>query len=152
MLTPHAGELASLLAARGLAVERADVEAEPLRWAREAQRLTGAAVLLKGPVTIVVGTRGVLSQADGTPWLATAGAGDVLAGVLGALIAGVAAEAPGSRLSPTATSRAPRMRRIDPRPGSSGRLGGRTCDGVASRAGPAGGDRRAARGVTDARP
>lgn len=94
VLTPHAGELARLVAARGGredAVERADVEAEPLRWAQRAHELTGAVVLLKGATTLVVGDGRVLSQADGTPWLATAGAGDVLAGVLGALLAGVVA-------------------------------------------------------------
>lgn len=88
VLTPHAGELARLLQARWVDVDREDVEAEPLRWAREAHERTGATVLLKGAVTVVVGPHGVLAQADAPPWLATAGAGDVLAGVLGALLAG----------------------------------------------------------------
>ncbi|MCZ2265076.1 NAD(P)H-hydrate dehydratase, partial [Isoptericola sp. QY 916] len=66
---------------------RPDVEAEPLRWARRAHELTGATVLLKGGVTVVVGTGGAYAQADGPGWLATAGAGDVLAGVLGAMLA-----------------------------------------------------------------
>lgn len=101
VLTPHAGELARLLSgvdgaagtaggggASTAAVERAEVEAEPLRWARAAHEATGATVLLKGPVTVVVGEAGVLAQADAPPWLATAGAGDVLAGVLGAVLAG----------------------------------------------------------------
>ncbi|UZN02209.1 bifunctional ADP-dependent NAD(P)H-hydrate dehydratase/NAD(P)H-hydrate epimerase [Cellulomonas sp. S1-8] len=89
VLTPHAGELAALLAARGEHVGRADVEAAPLAHARRAHELTGATVLLKGEVTVVVGPQGVAyAQADGPAWLATAGAGDVLAGVLGALLAG----------------------------------------------------------------
>lgn len=88
VLTPHAGELARLLTRAGTPVERADVEAEPLRWARAAHEATGATVLLKGAVTVVVGEGGVLAQADAPPWLATAGAGDVLAGVLGAVLAG----------------------------------------------------------------
>ena len=88
VLTPHAGELAGILAARGRAVTRAEVEAEPLRWARTAHELTGVTVLLKGAVTVVVGPRGAYAQAEAPPWLATAGAGDVLAGVLGALLAG----------------------------------------------------------------
>jgi len=93
VLTPHAGELAQLLAARGERVERADVEAEPLRWARAAHDLTGATVLLKGDVTVVVGADGaVFAQADAPGWLATAGSGDVLAGVLGALLAGRAGD------------------------------------------------------------
>lgn len=89
VLTPHAGELATLLSARGEDVDRAQVEAEPLRWARRARELTRATVLLKGATTLVVGPDdAVYAQADGPAWLATAGAGDVLAGVLGALLAG----------------------------------------------------------------
>jgi hydroxyethylthiazole kinase-like uncharacterized protein yjeF len=95
VLTPHAGELAQLLGALGVArpdgrpPTRADVEAAPAAWARRTAVETGASVLLKGPTTVVAAPRGpVLAQADATPWLATAGAGDVLAGVLGALLAG----------------------------------------------------------------
>lgn len=89
VLTPHAGELATLLSARGEDVDRAQVEAEPLRWARRAHELTHATVLLKGAVTVVVGPQGaVYAQADAPAWLATAGAGDVLTGLLGALLAG----------------------------------------------------------------
>ncbi len=87
VLTPHAGELATLLRSRGDEVSRADVEAEPLRWARRAHEATGATVLLKGSATVVVGPRGAWSQADAPAWLATAGAGDVLAGVLGTVLA-----------------------------------------------------------------
>ncbi|MEP7764508.1 NAD(P)H-hydrate dehydratase [Sanguibacter sp. 25GB23B1] len=93
VLTPHAGELAELLRARGETVERPDVEAEPLRWAQRARELTGATVLLKGGVTLVVGPGCVYSQADGPAWLATAGAGDVLTGVLAALLAAHSAAA-----------------------------------------------------------
>ncbi len=106
---PHAGELAALLTARGVEVDRAAVEAEPLRWAREAHERTGAVVLLKGAVTVVVGgdgPAGALAQDDATPWLATAGAGDVLAGVLGALLAGMAGRAPGARLGVADLARA----------------------------------------------
>src|SRR5450830_1695430 len=89
VLTPHAGELATLLSARGEDVDRGQVEAEPLRWARRAHELTHATVLLKGAVTVVVGPQGaVYAQADAPAWLATAGAGDVLTGLLGALLAG----------------------------------------------------------------
>ncbi|MGA4777372.1 bifunctional ADP-dependent NAD(P)H-hydrate dehydratase/NAD(P)H-hydrate epimerase [Cellulosimicrobium sp. AB352] len=87
VLTPHAGELATLLRARGDDVTRPDVEAEPLRWARRAHEATGATVLLKGSATVVVGPEGAWSQADAPAWLATAGAGDVLAGILGTLLA-----------------------------------------------------------------
>lgn len=89
VITPHAGELARLLSARGDQVERPQVEAEPLRWARRAHELTGATVLLKGPVTVVAGAQGAAyAQSDAPAWLSTAGAGDVLAGLLGALLAG----------------------------------------------------------------
>jgi hydroxyethylthiazole kinase-like uncharacterized protein yjeF len=88
LITPHAGELAALLTARGEATRREAVEARPLEHARRAAELTGATVLLKGPTTLIVTPDGpARSQADGTPWLATAGAGDVLAGVVGALLA-----------------------------------------------------------------
>jgi ADP-dependent NAD(P)H-hydrate dehydratase / NAD(P)H-hydrate epimerase len=100
ILTPHAGELAALLSRLasggrhhledepGETIERADIEAAPLYWVREAARRTGATILLKGPVTLVASPAGaVFSQQDGTPWMATAGSGDVLAGILGALTA-----------------------------------------------------------------
>ncbi|RMI08864.1 bifunctional ADP-dependent NAD(P)H-hydrate dehydratase/NAD(P)H-hydrate epimerase, partial [Cellulomonas triticagri] len=93
VLTPHAGELATLLTRFGDQVERADVEAEPLRWARRAHEVTGATVLLKGSTTVVVGAGGaVYAQAEAPGWLATAGSGDVLAGLLGTLLAGSAAD------------------------------------------------------------
>lgn len=90
LLTPHAGELARLLTRLGDdgEVSREDVQAAPLAQARRAAELTGATVLLKGATTLVVPPQGsVRSQNDAPPWLATAGAGDVLAGVCGALLA-----------------------------------------------------------------
>jgi hydroxyethylthiazole kinase-like uncharacterized protein yjeF len=70
------------------AVSADDVRAAPLRHARRLADLTGATVLLKGSTTLVVtGGMPVRSQADAPPWLATAGAGDVLSGVIGALLA-----------------------------------------------------------------
>jgi ADP-dependent NAD(P)H-hydrate dehydratase / NAD(P)H-hydrate epimerase len=92
LLTPHAGELARLLtdlAETGDPVERSEVETHPYRYARRAAELTGATVLLKGATTLVVRPDGrARSQAEAPPWLATAGAGDVLAGIAGALLAG----------------------------------------------------------------
>ena len=71
-------------------VGREQVEARPLAHARALAALTGATVLLKGATTLVVppgdGST-VWSQCDAPPWLATAGAGDVLAGLLGTLLA-----------------------------------------------------------------
>lgn len=92
VLAPHAGELAALLGAYGQETERAEVEAEPAAWAVRAAELTESVVLVKGPVTVIAQPDGaVFSQADGSPWLATAGSGDVLAGILGALAATSAA-------------------------------------------------------------
>ncbi|GAB4063443.1 bifunctional ADP-dependent NAD(P)H-hydrate dehydratase/NAD(P)H-hydrate epimerase [Angustibacter speluncae] len=88
LLTPHAGELARLLTDLGHDTDRAAVEDDPLAHARRAAERTGATVLLKGAVTLVVPPDGpVLSQADGPAWLATAGSGDVLSGVVGTLLA-----------------------------------------------------------------
>ncbi|HET9632876.1 MAG TPA: NAD(P)H-hydrate dehydratase [Terrabacter sp.] len=74
--------------ARGAETTADDVKADPLGHARRLAALTGATVLLKGATTLVV-TEGepVRSQADAPSWLATAGAGDVLSGVIGALLA-----------------------------------------------------------------
>jgi len=93
VLTPHAGELASLLATHDVRVTREEVTAEPALWAIEAARRTGATVLLKGHTTVIAGQAGLLTQAEAPAWLATAGAGDVLAGVLGALLTGRSADA-----------------------------------------------------------
>ncbi|MCF6378881.1 NAD(P)H-hydrate dehydratase [Nocardioides KLBMP 9356] len=83
ILTPHAGELAAMLG-----VERDAVEAAPLRHAREASGRWGCTVLLKGHHTLVAAPDGrVRVTTTGVPWLATAGAGDVLSGVVGALLA-----------------------------------------------------------------
>lgn len=83
LLTPHAGELAGMLA-----VERASVEARPLHHARVAAQRWGVTVLLKGARTLVISPGGeVVVNTTATPWLGTAGAGDVLAGLCGAVLA-----------------------------------------------------------------
>ncbi|NPD05331.1 NAD(P)H-hydrate dehydratase [Nocardioides sp. zg-1308] len=83
VLTPHAGELA-----RMLDVPREDVEAAPLQHARDAADRWRCVVLLKGHHTLVADPAGrVRVTTTGVPWLATAGAGDVLAGLIGALLA-----------------------------------------------------------------
>ena len=89
VLTPHAGEAAALLTALGAARTRAGVEAAPAQAARALAEATGATVLLKATPTLVVGPGPgpVLSVDPGPGWLATAGSGDVLAGILGALLA-----------------------------------------------------------------
>ncbi len=83
VLTPHAGELA-----RMLDVAREDVEARPLHHVRAAVDRYGCTVLLKGRRTLVAAPgRPVRVTTTGTPWLATAGAGDVLGGLVAALLA-----------------------------------------------------------------
>ncbi|GAB3449825.1 bifunctional ADP-dependent NAD(P)H-hydrate dehydratase/NAD(P)H-hydrate epimerase [Phycicoccus ginsengisoli] len=92
LLTPHAGELARLLSRlEDVEVTREQVSADPLGHARRVADATGATVLLKGSTTLVVPPTDsglpVRSQRDAPPWLATAGAGDVLAGIAGTLLA-----------------------------------------------------------------
>jgi ADP-dependent NAD(P)H-hydrate dehydratase / NAD(P)H-hydrate epimerase len=85
LLTPHAGELGRLLGA-----DPADVAARRMEHVRRAATEFGACVLLKGSTTVVAPPDGpdpVLVNTTGTPWLATAGTGDVLAGLAGALLA-----------------------------------------------------------------
>jgi NAD(P)H-hydrate epimerase len=83
ILTPHEGELARLLG-----IESSEVAASRLRCAREAASRSGCVVVLKGDDTLVAAPDGRVAVSPGaTPALATAGTGDVLSGVLGALLA-----------------------------------------------------------------
>ncbi|MCO4699699.1 NAD(P)H-hydrate epimerase [Streptomyces sp. RO-S4] len=103
LMTPHAGEAAALLG-----VEREEVEAGRLAAVRELAGRYGATVLLKGSTTLVASAGGggagegaagvaggdvgqgagvVRVNPTGTPWLATAGSGDVLSGLGGSLLA-----------------------------------------------------------------
>ena len=98
VLTPHAGELARLME-----VESDEIAAHRLRYAREAAERSGCVVLLKGDDTIVAAPGGPVAVSPGaTAALATAGTGDVLAGILGALLSKgmdvLAAAAAGVRL------------------------------------------------------
>ncbi|GAB2633457.1 bifunctional ADP-dependent NAD(P)H-hydrate dehydratase/NAD(P)H-hydrate epimerase [Nocardia goodfellowii] len=89
LLTPHAGEVARILGWLGQDVPRTKVEAKPAHFGLEIARAVDATVLVKGATTIVVRPDGLIaSQAEAPPWLATAGAGDVLAGIAGALMSG----------------------------------------------------------------
>lgn len=90
VLTPHAGEAASFLSALGRPTVRSEAEdpATAPALARELACRTGACVLLKGAPTLVATPSGDTVALDSGPgWLATAGSGDVLAGVLGTLLA-----------------------------------------------------------------
>jgi ADP-dependent NAD(P)H-hydrate dehydratase / NAD(P)H-hydrate epimerase len=83
VLTPHAGELAPLL---GESVE--EVTKDHLAAARRAAAATAQVVLLKGSSTIVADPSGqARAIVQGPPQLASAGTGDVLSGVIGALLA-----------------------------------------------------------------
>ncbi|MBP5937518.1 bifunctional ADP-dependent NAD(P)H-hydrate dehydratase/NAD(P)H-hydrate epimerase [Streptomyces acidiscabies] len=83
LLTPHAGEAAALLG-----IPRDQVEAERLSAARELAARYKATVLLKGATTLIANATGTVRvNPTGTPWLATAGSGDVLSGLTGSLLA-----------------------------------------------------------------
>jgi len=83
LLTPHAGEFGRL---RGL--ERDEVEGQRLKHVRDAARNLDATILLKGSSTLVAGADGqVRVNTAQTAYLGTAGSGDVLSGVCGALLA-----------------------------------------------------------------
>ena len=87
VITPHYRELARLLGARS-----DEVAAAPAEWARRAADELGVTVLLKGHSTYVAGPGITLVARSAPTWLATAGAGDALAGILGALVATHASE------------------------------------------------------------
>ncbi len=85
LITPHAGELARLLGA-----DRDDIEARRLHYATAAAAKLGVTVLLKGSTTVIAepdAARPALVNPTGISWLATAGSGDVLSGLVGSLLA-----------------------------------------------------------------
>lgn len=87
VITPHSGELATLLSARGIQVSAEAIEGDPKKWVQNAADTLGVTVLLKGSTTYVANDEVLIQLPVATPWLATAGSGDVLAGILGALVA-----------------------------------------------------------------
>jgi ADP-dependent NAD(P)H-hydrate dehydratase / NAD(P)H-hydrate epimerase len=81
VITPHAGELGRLLGAGAK-----EVSARRLEAARRAAGRYGCCVLLKGSDTLIVEGERVAVNSTGSVALATAGTGDVLSGVIGALL------------------------------------------------------------------
>jgi ADP-dependent NAD(P)H-hydrate dehydratase / NAD(P)H-hydrate epimerase len=83
VLTPHAGELGRLLE-----LDSKQIEAERLHYVREAAQRSCAVVVLKGDDTLIADPDGRVAVSEGgSPALATAGTGDVLTGVISALLA-----------------------------------------------------------------
>ena len=81
VITPHAGE-----AARLLGITRAEVDADRVGAAR-ALAVGAVTVLLKGPSTLIATGDRLVVNPSGGPELATLGTGDVLSGIVGALLA-----------------------------------------------------------------
>lgn len=81
ILTPHAGELARLLGSTS-----EEIESDRFGAAREAAKRAKGVVVLKGPFSVIASPDGrLVVNPTGNPSLATAGSGDVLAGVVGAI-------------------------------------------------------------------
>ncbi|MBM7824979.1 hydroxyethylthiazole kinase-like uncharacterized protein yjeF [Arcanobacterium pluranimalium] len=87
VITPHAGELARLLTQSGRKVTRSEVERKPRYFAQQAAETFGVCVVLKGSITLIADpVGGIFAQSGAPAWTGTAGAGDVLAGVIAGVV------------------------------------------------------------------
>jgi len=82
VLTPHPGEMRRLMAGAGLKLDPEDRQASAVALAR----LTGTVVVLKGAGTVVTDGDRVFVNRTGNPGMASGGTGDVLTGLIAALI------------------------------------------------------------------
>ena len=90
VITPHSGEAAALARAFGYDVHHGEIESSPRVWAQILADRLGCVCVLKGADTVIAtaGRPGdILEYTQGTHWLATAGTGDVLAGIIGTVLA-----------------------------------------------------------------
>ncbi|MGK2869071.1 MAG: NAD(P)H-hydrate dehydratase [Mycobacterium sp.] len=109
VLTPHAGEYRRLAGA--------DVGSDRVGAARTLSDTLGATVLLKGNVTVVASPTGpVYLNPAGQSWAATAGSGDILSGVIGALLAAGIAPAEAAAMAAFVHARAAALAAADPGP------------------------------------
>jgi len=89
VLTPHEGEFHRLMGTQAGQGERPDNHAEwRMSAARKAAALFGATIVLKGAKSVIAASDGRMAvNENAPPWLATAGSGDVLSGIIGGLLA-----------------------------------------------------------------
>jgi hydroxyethylthiazole kinase-like uncharacterized protein yjeF len=87
IITPHYQELARLFENNSINTSVAEIRKDPEKWAKKAAQEFGVTVLLKGNLSVITDGKKVVKIKSLTTFLATAGTGDVLAGILGALVA-----------------------------------------------------------------
>lgn len=87
LITPHFRELSSLFALSNIKVGATEIQDAPKKWALLAANEFRVCVLLKGTQTVVALGSTAIDLPSAPAWLATAGTGDVLSGILGALLA-----------------------------------------------------------------
>ena len=88
VVTPHAGEAVSMLEIFGYDADRTEVEGDPEKYAVLLAQKLGCGVVLKGSPTVIFSPDAPYPVClSATHWLATAGTGDVLAGIMGTFLA-----------------------------------------------------------------